>query len=144
MNPLRLLGPRAADLRRFVAYGLASVVALGIDVAFFLAFMAAGLAPAMAAAAGYATGILAHWALSTRFVFSDRVAAEGPALRHQRALFVLSALVGLALNYGIVKTGDGAGFDPRIAKLVAIGVGFFVTWFIREKLVFVVRGRAAA
>jgi putative flippase GtrA len=42
----------------------------------------------------------------------------------------------LGLTTVIVGLGDWAGIDPRAAKLVAIGVSFFVTWLIRSKVVF--------
>ena len=54
----------------------------------------------------------------------------------QKALFVISALIGLALTTAIVGLGDAAGFDPRVAKLAAIAVSFTATWLLRAKLVF--------
>ena len=121
---------------RFVRYLLASVGALAVDFGSFLAFMALGMMAAPASALGYSLGILAHWLMSSRAVFQDRVAEAGNERSKQKALFVISALVGLALTTAIVGLGDWSGIDPRAAKLVAIGVSFIATWLIRSKIVF--------
>lgn len=121
---------------RLVRYGMASVGALAVDVGVFLAMLAAGVAAVPAAAFGYTFGIVAHWLLSSRKVFSDGVAARGPQRMRQKALFVISALIGLALTTAIVGFGDQAGADPRIAKLVAIVASFILTYLIRSRVVF--------
>lgn len=121
---------------RFVRYVLASVGALAVDVCSFLGFMTLGVAPAPASAMGYSLGILAHWLMSSRAVFQDSVAERGAARTRQKALFVISALIGLALTTAIVGAGDWSGVDPRIAKGVAIVVSFFATWLLRAKVVF--------
>ena len=51
----------------------------------------------MASATGYSLGIVAHWLLSSRAVFQQGVAARGPQRTRQKAMFVGSALFGLAL-----------------------------------------------
>lgn len=121
---------------RFIRYVLASVGALAVDVGSFLALLALGIAAAPASAIGYSLGILAHWLMSSRAVFHDTVAERGMARTRQKALFVISALVGLALTTAIVGVGDRSGFDPRIAKGAAIIVSFLVTWLIRSRIVF--------
>lgn len=126
---------RAADIV-FLRYIAASALALGIDLGTFLALLALGLPPAAAAAAGYAMGILAHWLVSSRVVFTAGVAADGPRRSRQKALFVGSALAGLALTTAIVGAGTGLGLDPRLAKLAAIGASFILTWLLRERVVF--------
>ncbi|MEM1052949.1 MAG: GtrA family protein [Pseudomonadota bacterium] len=126
---------RISDIR-FIRYLLASVGALAVDFGSFLALLSLGMMAAPASAFGYSLGILAHWLMSSRAVFQDRVADAGVARSRQKALFVISALVGLGLTIVIVGLGDWGGIDPRAAKLVAIGVSFFVTWLIRARLVF--------
>lgn len=121
---------------RFLRYVGASIGALAVDVGSFLALMAAGLAAAPASAIGYSLGILAHWLMSSRAVFQDNVAAGGIKRTQQKALFVISALIGLALTIAIVGASDWAGGDPRLAKAVAIVVSFFATWLLRSKVVF--------
>lgn len=121
---------------RLIRYVLASVGALAVDVGSFLAFMAMGVAAAPASAMGYSLGILAHWLMSSRAVFQDTVAERGVERTKQKALFVISALVGLGLTTAIVGAGDWAGGDPRLAKMVAIVVSFTATWLLRSKIVF--------
>ena len=128
-------------IRRFVAYGLASVAALGVDLACFLALLAAGLAAPAAATAGYALGIAAHWIASSRFVFAERLAEVGKPRAAQQALFIVSALIGLALTYAIVALGTHFGLDPRVAKLMAVLGSFGVTFLLRLVWVFAPQDR---
>lgn len=92
--------------------------------------------PSPAAAIGYSLGILAHWLMSSRAVFQDAVAHAGMARTRQKALFVISALVGLGLTTAIVTLGEWAGLFPLIGKGAAIVVSFTVTWLLRSKVVF--------
>lgn len=119
-----------------VRYLAASALALGVDMGSFLALLALGVPAAPAAAAGYSLGIIAHWLLSSRAVFTQGVAERGPERIRQKALFVGSALFGLALTTGIVGAGAAIGLDPRLAKLAAIAASFTATWLLREKVIF--------
>ena len=128
-------------LRRFadillLRYLAASALALGVDMGSFLLLLRLEVPAAPAAAAGYSLGIVAHWLLSSRAVFTQGVAQRGPERTRQKAMFVLSALFGLALTTGIVGAGDALGIDPRLAKLAAIAASFTATWLLREKLIF--------
>jgi len=131
-------------IRRFVAYGFASVGALGVDLASFFVLMAIGAAAPAAAAGGYGIGILAHWFASSRVVFSGRVAEGGRQRTEQKGLFVASALVGLVITWAIVAAGTSLGLDPRLAKLAAIAVSFFATFLLRHRFVFTQRMTEAA
>ena len=126
---------KIADLR-FVRYVLASVGALAVDMGSFLALLALAVPAVVASAFAYGLGIVAHWLLSSRAVFADSVASRGRERTKQKALFVISAMIGLALTTGIVGFADLGGLDPRLAKLVAIVVSFAVTWMLRNKVVF--------
>lgn len=121
---------------RFIRYVLASVGALAVDMGCFLALLSAGMWAPGASAIAYCAGIVAHWLMSSRAVFVGSVAERGIERTRQKALFVISALVGLALTTGIVWAGEIGGVDPRIAKLVAIVVSFAATWLLRSKVVF--------
>ena len=121
---------------RFLRYLLASVGALAVDLGTFLALLSMGMWPAGASACGYSLGIVAHWLMSSRAVFTGSVAERGTARTRQKALFVISALVGLSLTTAIVWAGDVSGIDPRLAKVFAIGVSFFATWLLRSRVVF--------
>lgn len=119
-------------------YLAASVVALGFDMASFLVLLALGVPAAGGSALSYVLGIIVHWFISSRAVFVSGVAERGHARTRQKALFVASALVGLALTAGIVGLGSALGIDPRIAKLAAVGVSFLVTWVLRARIVFAI------
>lgn len=121
---------------RLVRYLLASIGALAVDLGTFLALLSLGIWAAGASAIGYCLGIVAHWMLSSRAVFIGNVAERGAARMRQKALFVISALLGLGLTTAIVWAGDTSGFDPRLAKLVAIAVSFTATWILRSRVVF--------
>jgi putative flippase GtrA len=120
----------------YTRYIGASVVALGVDFCTFMAAMSLGVPPAVAAAIGYIAGIACHWLISSRLVFTTQIAASVAGRRHQQALFVLSALVGLGITTGIVGLGTRYGLDPRLAKGVAIMVSFQATYMLRKKVVF--------
>ena len=133
---------RIADMR-LVRYGLASIGALAVDVGAFLLMLALGAPAVTASAFGYGLGIAAHWLLSSRAVFVDSVAARGAGRTRQKALFVGSAMVGLALTTAIVGLADLAGGDPRLAKFGAIAVSFAATWVMRSRIVFRAGGAPA-
>lgn len=133
-----LILPMIDRLRRvmILRYLIASVGALAVDMGAFLLLLAAGMIPAVASAFGYGLGIAAHWLLSSRAVFSASVATERGARNRQKALFIASALVGLALTTAIVGAGSALGMDSRLAKIVAIGASFVATWLLRKQVVF--------
>lgn len=120
----------------YCRYVLASAVSLGVDFGMFMVGLATGVPPALAAACGYGAGVICHWYLSSRAVFVGRIAEAGAERRQQQGLFVLSALVGLAVTVAIVGVGSRYGLDPRIAKIIAIVVSFQSTYVLRKKVVF--------
>ncbi|GAC1406461.1 MAG: hypothetical protein NVSMB69_06050 [Novosphingobium sp.] len=117
-------------------YAIASLGALAIDYGSFLALLDLHVRPAPASALGYTLGIIAHWLLSSRKVFADQIAPSGLARTRQKALFLASALIGLALTTLIVGTSTRFGADPRIANQRAIDPSFTVTWLLRQRVVF--------
>jgi putative flippase GtrA len=121
----------------FMRYVAVSVGALAADMAVFLMLLSAGLPSVAASAIGYSVGILAHWILSSRTVFQDRVSERGTAARtQQKAMFVMSALLGLLLTMAIVGAGTAVGVDPRLAKICAIGASFLLTFLLRSVVIF--------
>lgn len=120
----------------YTRYVGASVVSLGVDFSTFMAALSLGVPPALAAAIGYIAGIVCHWLISSRMVFTAQLAETAAGRRQQQGLFVLSALVGLGITTGIVGLGSHYGFDPRLAKAVAIVVSFQATYVLRRKVVF--------
>lgn len=138
MDQLTQLLRQAADRLVPGRYIAASAVALGFDMGSFLVLLAVGMHAASASALSYSLGIVVHWFISSRAVFVAGVAERGPARTRQKALFVASALIGLALTAGIVGLGSAIGVDPRLAKLAAVGVSFVATWLLRARIVFAV------
>ncbi len=119
----------------YMRYIGASVVALVADTGLFLLLLR-WLPATLAAAGGYVFGILVHWLISSRVVFVEQTATVARLRRKQKVLFLASALAGLALTVGIVGVGDLAGFDPRLAKAIAIVVSFQATYLLRKRIVF--------
>jgi putative flippase GtrA len=120
----------------YTRYVGASLVSLGVDFCIFMAALSLGFAPAPAAAIGYIAGIVCHWLISSRMVFTSQIASTSVGRRQQQGLFALSALVGLGITTGIVGLGSHYGLDPRLAKGVAIVVSFQSTYVLRRKVVF--------
>lgn len=120
----------------YTRYVGASVASLGVDFCIFMAALSLGIPPALAAAIGYIAGIVSHWLISSRMVFTSQLADTAAGRRQQQGLFVLSALVGLGITTGIVGLGSHYGLDPRLAKGVAIVVSFQATYVLRRKVVF--------
>jgi len=121
----------------FLRYVAVSIGALAADMTVFLLLLEIGM-PAMAASAvGYSVGIFAHWILSSRKVFHDRVSEKGTIARtQQKAMFLASALMGLVLTMIVVGAGTALGIDARIAKVVAIGTSFMLSYLLRNVVIF--------
>ena len=98
--------------------------------------MNSGVFVPAAYAASYSLGILVHWLISSRMVFSDAVAERGIERAKQKALFVGSALLGLGLTTAIGSGSVHAGFHPIAGKLAAIAASFTLTWLLRSRLIF--------
>ena len=125
-----------------VRYLGASIVALAVDVGCFLTLLTAGTPAGPAAALGYGLGVVVHWLISSRPVFAGAVAQGGPQRTRQKAGFVVSALLGLALTTAIVSGGTALGLDPRLGKLVALVASFSLTWLLRSRLIFMAQRTA--
>jgi putative flippase GtrA len=119
-----------------IRYVGASVVALGSDMGLFLILLGSGWASVPASVFSYMLGIIVHWLISSRFVFSDGARTTGARRFQQKALFMGSALVGLALTVAVISIGEVAGLDGRLSKLVAVGVAFVATYALRKTIVF--------
>ncbi|MGL5837748.1 MAG: GtrA family protein [Sphingorhabdus sp.] len=121
----------------YLRYLIVSLGALAVDLGLFLALLQLAMPSIIASAIGYSAGIVVHWFLSSRKVFDDRVSKKGTLERtQQKAMFVMSALLGLGMTTAIVGAGDALGFDPRIAKIAAIGVSFQLTYLLRNVIIF--------
>ena len=121
----------------FLRYVAASIGALATDMIVFLLLLETGMLGTAASAVGYSVGILAHWILSSRTVFHDRVSEKGTSARtQQKAMFLGSALLGLVLTITVVGAGTTLGMDPRVAKVAAIATAFVLTYLLRNVVIF--------
>lgn len=121
----------------FLRYVAVSVCALATDMTVFLLLLGTGMPGTAASAVGYSVGIFAHWILSSRKVFHDRVSEKGTVARtQQKAMFLASALIGLVLTITVVAAGTALGMDPRIAKVAAIATAFVLTYLLRNVVIF--------
>tara|TARA_B110001454_G_C12720076_1_gene434302 strand:- start:143 stop:544 length:402 start_codon:yes stop_codon:yes gene_type:complete len=129
---------RAANLVWRITYAryiMASALALAADLSLFMMLLKFSVHAVPASMAGYCGGLVVHWIVSSRLVFAQK-AARGNERNRQKALFVVSTLVGLAITSFIVGTGSHFGFDPRLAKLLAVAVSFQTTYMLRRSVVF--------
>lgn len=121
----------------FLRYVAVSIGALAADMIVFLLLLETGMPGTAASAVGYSVGIFAHWILSSRKVFNDRVSEKGTSARmQQKAMFLASALIGLVLTIIVVGAGTALGIDARIAKVVAIATSFLLTYLLRNVVIF--------
>ncbi|WP_333702582.1 GtrA family protein [Sphingobium yanoikuyae] len=126
------LGQLAARLM-LARYLIVSIVSLWADTALFLALSRWVMPASWAAFVGYAAGMAVHWVLSVRFVFTD----SGQRPSHvQRASFVLSGLIGLAITVGLVYALGAIGTPLLLAKGVAVLVSFTAVYLVRKYVVF--------
>lgn len=95
----------------------------------------AGLIPSVSSAIGYSIGIIAHWAVSSNYVFIGKK-KSGAKLQLQRALFAGSAVLGLAITIGVVQILTDLGSGPLLAKLCAVIVSFTAVYITRKWGVF--------
>ncbi|MFM2410678.1 MAG: hypothetical protein RL481_1506 [Pseudomonadota bacterium] len=121
----------------FLRYVAVSIGALAADMTVFLLLLEIGMPATAASAVGYSVGIFAHWILSSRKVFHDRVSEKGTVARtQQKAMFLASALIGLVLTMIVVGAGTALGIDARVAKGAAIATSFVLTYLLRNVVIF--------
>jgi putative flippase GtrA len=121
-----LIERNRTEIFYFGGYVAVSASALCVDFLVYWAMLTIAKFAFVAAIAGYCCGVLFHYALSSRIVFSDRFykrgfADEAPAL----AKFFAAGASGLVVTAVIVGVlSDVAGFNPLVAKIVASGCSF--------------------
>jgi putative flippase GtrA len=121
----------------FIRYVLISAGALAVDLGLFLVGLNLGVNSVVASATGYISGILAHWMLSSRTIFQDRVADRGTIDRtKQKFMFTMSATLGLGVTIIIVALGEMISAEPRVTKLFAVAASFLLTFALRNSLIF--------
>ncbi|MBO6609502.1 GtrA family protein [Altererythrobacter sp.] len=115
---------------------MASASGTAIDLASLWLLYSMGVGAGLAAATGYALGTAAHWFVSSRFVFPDRLANVGLKRGWQQVLFVVSAICGIATTGMIVGWGVAAGAPLWLAKGAAMAASFLAVFLMRLTIVF--------
>lgn len=128
---------------QFMAYVLVSASALVVDFSLYWLMLKIVRTAALAASFGYVVGVLTHYALSSRIVFKDRLAARGAAAEAPvLAKFFVAGASGLAvtaLTVGLLA--DGLGVSPIVAKICASGLSFVTVFSALRIFVFAVDRR---
>ena len=117
-------------------YPLASAAALAFDGGAFLSLIALGVDPVLATLAAYGSGVAVHWLLSTRYVFRQSAKLTGAARRLAKLLFILTAIIGLAVSAAVVSWSISLGAGPVTAKVIAVIASYLVTYVSRRQFVF--------
>jgi len=112
----------SAQIAKFTAVsGLSTGVDYAVLLTLHLALPVGQVFVFIAVAAGYLAGILSHFFLSRRFVFTP--SAYRPAIEF--ILVLLIGVTGLGLTEGIVFLGTlGLGWHLLPAKTAAVGIVF--------------------
>jgi putative flippase GtrA len=127
-------GRIARFLSDLVAYGLVSVVALACDYGLLLGLVACKVNYLLASLTSFSIGMGVAYALSIRFVFSDRRAVSREA---EAGGFFAVGLVGLALTQGLLYLFvSHVGLSVALAKIPTTGIVFVFNFLCRRGLVF--------
>lgn len=136
MSDLSCRAVQLAGRLRYARYLVASAISLGMDLASFLLMLRINMSAVQASMLGYISGLVVHWLLSSRIVFANKIQSTVAARTRQKLLFVLSALVGLAITAALIKCGLQLGLNLGLSKLAAIAVSFNVTYLLRHYFIF--------
>lgn len=119
-----------------IAYGLASLAALAVDLCLLYALHQLwGLPLWLAAAIGFGAGIIVIYQISIRSVFCYRRLAEK---KHQEfGWFLLTGLIGLGFTVlAVPLLSDGLGWPLYLAKGVCVGFVFTFNFIARKMVLF--------
>jgi putative flippase GtrA len=120
----------------FVRYLAVSVAALGTDLGVFAWIVKHDGDAALAATAGYLTGLAAHYVLSSRLAFRDRLKGRGfGAETPVMTIFLVTGLAGLGVTYlTVMLLSDFVGLEPILAKTFAVALSFIAVFLARRLL----------
>ena len=119
---------------QLIKYTGASAIALLVDYGCYLIMLSLSLSsPEVLATTSYLLGLGVAYVLMKRLVFNFK---NQFSLQSERIRFLMSGLLGSLTTYCTTKVAMWAYPYPEVAKLVAVGVSFFVVYFYRNKYVF--------
>lgn len=117
--------------RKLLQYAMTGSVAAAIDAGGFVLLVNARLNIIAAGCLSFSAAALVNYALASQFVFNREVTLRG------FAPFMAGALVGLIVNVSVTYiTMSNLGLPPFAAKLIGIGVAFFINFLINSHIVF--------
>ncbi len=121
--------------KEFLLYTAISGVAWLLDVAvLYLAALYLDMPVFLAAAIAYMIGLIVHYMLSIRYVFTYRQLADKP--RAEILLYALTGVVGIVLSAGIVHIGSQLQLPLIWSKIAATLITFVVVFIIRKVTLF--------
>lgn len=130
---------RVADGARIMPqlsrYSAVSVLALAVDFGVYVGLCRWAVNAPVAGIVGYAAGMLAHYILSSSFVFD--VTNSQKSAQRRLAEFAASGLFGLVLTGAVIATLTEYFAAPAIAaKAVAVALSFLAVFLLRRWIVF--------
>jgi putative flippase GtrA len=134
-GPLELRSSMRQFLRDFLAYGLVSAFALGVDLAvLMLLTRQLGVHYLIAATISFVCGAAVAYVLSVRFVFHYHRLAHRSS---EFGSFVLLGVVGLIVNAAVIGAlKELAGAPLPVAKIGAAGCTLCVNFLLRRQFLF--------
>jgi putative flippase GtrA len=118
-------------ISKLLRYGVTGGIAAVVDAGGFALLVSLGLSILAAGCLSFCIAALVNYSLTSRFVFNLEASLGG------LAAFTVAALIGLMVNVGITLLGVFVmGLPPLAAKVVGIGIAFFVNFLINLRVVF--------
>jgi putative flippase GtrA len=122
-------------LREFSGYGLASAVALSIDMGLLLALVHGGAHYIAASAASFTAGVVVAYWLSITLAFRSHRMQDR---RLEFLGFVAIGVIGLIINTSVIYTAvQFLGLHYMLAKGAAAVFTFAFNFIVRRQLLFV-------
>ncbi len=126
-------------IQKFIGYFMTGGLAAIVDAGGFGLLHYQGVAVLPAAIISFCTAAVVNYQLSSRYVFK-----HAPTQK-QFYKFFLVALIGLAVNVGITYwLVQNTAMMPVLAKIIAIGIAFFVNFLLNLLIVFKPKDSASA
>ena len=120
--------------RDLVLYGLASAAALGIDWTVLTMLVRHGVTTAIAAAAGFALGMVVTYAASITLVYADR--RHGSRVR-EALVFAVIGVAGLGLSeLCLWMLAVDLGLSAPVAKAPTAVIVFLFNFTVRRAVLF--------
>lgn len=134
----QLAGKHGAFLCQASGYLAVSVVALGVDLAVYWLLLGSFDSAIAPAAIGYSFGLVVHYALASRLVFTSGASGRGLAAEAPTfAKYAATGIAGVVMTTGIVGLcADVLGWSPLAAKVLATLVAFVAVFLARRFVVF--------